>query len=113
MAFNNFQLINEVYILFNKEMIDERIKILNLDMNLIHEDSFVNAIKFVINLFKPTKSPRKDYNGYINHKIAKDHQLKQTGDKPTMKTSELIFHQSQLANFSNFIAVRLQNEKSK
>ena len=113
MSFNNFQLINEIYVLFNKEIIDERIKVLNLDMNLVHEDSVVKAIKFIINLITPEKSSKKEFNGYINRKIAKEHQLKQIVDKSMMKTSDLVLHQSHLLNFSNFIAVKLQNKKSK
>jgi len=113
MAFSNFQLINEIYVLFNKEIIDERIQVLNLDMNLIYEDSFSKTIKFIINLFSPEKSSRKDFNDYINRKITKDQQLKQIVNNRIMKTSELVFHQSHLLNFSSFIAVKLQNKKSK
>ena len=113
MSFNNFHLINEIYVLFNKEIIDERIKVLNFDMNLIHEDSFVKALKFIFNLFSPDKTSKKDFNTYIDRKITKDKQLKQIVNKPIMMTSELVFHQSHLLNFSSFIAVKLQNKKSK
>ena len=82
-------------------------------MNLIHEDSFVKAIKFIINLFSPEKSPRKDFSNYINLKITENHHLKQNISKPIMKTSDLAFHQSHLLNFSSFVAVKIQNKKPK